>query len=102
MKWWKPIETGGSLMCKECPEFLRQRDETYAYAGTVRALEEELATWKKLWSMSETQNRTLREIADQLIGSLSHSTLCDVRWSDKPCSCGVAEKRAMYLEALNG
>ena len=48
MKWWKPIESGGSLLCKECPEFLRQRDETYAYAGTVRALEEEVARWRKV------------------------------------------------------
>lgn len=48
MKWWKPIETGGSLLCKECPEFLRQRDEAYAYAGTVRALEEEVYLLRQL------------------------------------------------------
>jgi hypothetical protein len=42
LDWWRPIETGGSLSCKECPQFLKQRDETYSYAGTVRALESEI------------------------------------------------------------
>jgi hypothetical protein len=102
MKWWKPIETGGLYSCLECPHSIHKRPEVSDLEGTVRALEDEVDTWKKLWSMSETQNRKLLEVADQLIANLSHSTLCDVRWGDKPCSCGVAEKRTMYLEALNG
>lgn len=102
MKWWKPIETGGLYSCKDCPQSVVNRPEVADLQGTVRALEAEVDRWKRLWSMSETQNRKLLKVADQLLASLSHSTLCDVRWGDKPCSCGIAEKRAMFFEALNG
>jgi hypothetical protein len=48
MKWWKPIETGGSLSCRDCPQSVANRPEVADLEGTVRALEEEVAKWRKV------------------------------------------------------
>lgn len=38
MKWWKPIETGGSLACLDCPNNYKRNDLVKQWKGIADLL----------------------------------------------------------------